>query len=137
MIKRNQEQYIRELLRFFPAVIILGARQSGKTTLAKNIAPNWKYFDIEKMSDYERIMHDPEFFFQQYPQHIILDEAQYAPKIFEVMRGIIDAKRNAKGRFIITGSSNLELHKQVSESLAGKTSSYLVIWRLPRTTAGK
>lgn len=123
MIKRAQEEQIKRLLHYFPAVIILGARQCGKTTLAKEITANWQYFDIEKTSDYDRITYDPEFFFAQHPYHIILDEAQRAPEIFEIMRGIIDEKREQKGRFIITGSSNPELHKHVSESLAGRVAT--------------
>ena len=120
IIKRNFEKLIRDLLGHFPVVTILGARQSGKTTLAKQVAPDWQYIDIEKPSDYERLMHDPEFFFNQYPDHVIIDEAQRAPKLFEALRGIIDRKRHQKGRFIITGSSSPELQNQISETLAGR-----------------
>ncbi|MCD6045492.1 MAG: ATPase protein [Gammaproteobacteria bacterium] len=117
---RNISFKINQLLEYFPAVVILGARQSGKTTLAKALRPDWLYCDLERASDFNRIEHDPEFFFQQYPQHIIIDEAQRSPKLFETLRGVIDHQRNIPGRFILSGSSSPELLKNVTESLAGR-----------------
>jgi hypothetical protein len=117
---RNIYFKINELLGYFPAVVLLGARQSGKTTLAKALRPDWLYCDLEKASDFNRIEHDPEFFFQQYLQHIIIDEAQRSPKLFETLRGVIDQQRNIPGRFILSGSSSPELLKNVTESLAGR-----------------
>ncbi len=119
-IKRNLESKAKTLLDLFPAVIILGARQTGKTTLAQRLKPNWTYIDLEKPSDYERISQDPEFFFKQYPSQVIIDEAQHYPIIFKILRGVIDNDRSLTGRFIITGSSSPELLKQTSESLAGR-----------------
>ncbi len=104
----------------FPAVAIIGARQCGKTTLAKALRPDWLYMDLEKPSDFNRIDLDPEFFLQQNPEHIIFDEAQLSPTLFEVLRGIIDNDRNKPGRFIITGSSSPELLTHISETLAGR-----------------
>lgn len=120
MYNRNLTDKINKLLQFFPVVAILGARQAGKTTLAKMLASDWKYFDLENPSDYEQISYDPEFFFSKYKQHVILDEAQCYPKLFNVLRGVIDADREQKGRFIITGSSSPELLSHISESLAGR-----------------
>lgn len=117
---RNISFKINQLLWYFPAVVLLGARQSGKTTLAKALRPDWLYCDLEKASDFNRIEHDPEFFFQQHPQHIIIDEAQRSPKLFETLRGVIDQQRDIPGRFILSGSSSPELLKNVTESLAGR-----------------
>lgn len=119
-MKRNIFNKINELLRMFPAVAILGARQCGKTTLAKSLRPDWLYLDLEKISDFNRLEMDPEFFLQQNPEKIIIDEAQFLPKLFELLRGTIDENRNQPGRFIITGSSNPELLTHISESLAGR-----------------
>ncbi|MHB1946657.1 MAG: AAA family ATPase [Gammaproteobacteria bacterium] len=66
---------------------MIGTRQVGKTTLAKTIAPHFTYFDLEKPSHYDQITHDPEFFFAQHPEHIILDEAQELPFLFNILRG--------------------------------------------------
>lgn len=119
-IKRNLEEKVNKLLGFFPVVIILGVRQGGKTTLAKQLRPDWKYFDLEKASDYDLITRDFDFFFRENPEKLIIDEAQQAPEIFRELRGVIDKNREHKGRFILTGSSSFDLLKNVSESLAGR-----------------
>ena len=119
-MNRNLFHKINELLNYFPAVAILGARQVGKTTLAKQLRPDWRYYDCEKPSVFQRIQHDPELFFEQNQQDIILDEAQELPMLFNVLRGIIDENRTKKGRFILTGSSSPELLDNISESLAGR-----------------
>lgn len=62
MLSRNLATKIINLLNQFPAVVILGARQVGKTTLAKQITPNWQYFDLEKPEDYDLISRDTSFF---------------------------------------------------------------------------
>ena len=107
----------------FPVVAILGARQCGKTTLSRALRPDWLYVDLENPSDLHRVMHDPEFFLQQNPQHVIIDEAQKVPQLFEILRGVIDQARSQKGRFILTGSSSPDLLKSISESLAGRIST--------------
>ena len=104
----------------FPVVAIIGVRQCGKTALAKSMFPNWRYVDLERPSDFNLIDNDIELFFRQNPEHVIIDEAQMIPKLFEVLRSVVDDKREQKGRFILTGSSSLELVKNLSESLAGR-----------------
>lgn len=120
LYKRNQYEKIGQLLELFPAVVIIGARQTGKTTLAKQLRPNWRYLDLENPNDFDQLSHDPLLYFLQYPDDIIIDEAQSYPKLFEILRGIIDRHRQQKGRFILTGSSSPELTKLISESLAGR-----------------
>ena len=119
-MNRNEARKINKLLDMFPIVVILGARQCGKTTLSKQLRPDWLYLDLESPNDLNRIMSDPEFFFQQNKQDVIIDEAQKVPEIFSILRGIIDADRELKGRYILTGSSSPELLKSISESLAGR-----------------
>ncbi|MFV1985472.1 MAG: ATP-binding protein, partial [Thiohalomonadales bacterium] len=119
-LKRNLESQINEYLTIFPIVLILGARQTGKTTLAKTCRPDWKYFDLEKGSDYDFITTDFDFFFSEYSQNIIIDEAQESPQLFRELRGVIDANRKQKNRFILTGSSSPKLLKGISDSLAGR-----------------
>lgn len=120
-LKRNLEYKINELLHVFPVVLILGARQTGKTTLANTCSPEWKYFDLEKGSDFDFITTDFDFFFREYPQHLIIDEAQESPpQLFKELRGVIDANRQQKNRFILTGSSSQKLLHNISDSLAGR-----------------
>ncbi len=120
---RNLQRKINELLLQFPIVVILGTRQCGKSTIAKMIGPDWKYFDLENYQDYDRIHEDPILFFKENPSNIIIDEAQKSPKLFEILRGVIDKDRQSKGRFILTGSASFELIKNVSESLAGRVAT--------------
>ncbi len=119
-IKRNQENIVSQLLDQFPAVAMIGARQAGKTTLAKQLRPGWRYLDLENPNDYKLISRDPILYFEQFDSDIIIDEAQLYPELFNVLRGVIDNKRSQKGRFIITGSSSAELTHHISESLAGR-----------------
>ncbi|MDP3558992.1 MAG: ATP-binding protein [Legionellaceae bacterium] len=118
--QRNITPHLLELMKKFPAIAIIGARQVGKTTLAKTVGHDFTYVDLEKPSDYDRVTRDPDFFLKQFPSKIIFDEAQFYPELFAVLRGAIDEKRQEKGRFIITGSSSTELLRNVSESLPGR-----------------
>ena len=119
-VKRNLEQKINRLLALFPVVMLIGARQTGKTTLSKMLRPDWKYLDLENASDYDLLSRDYDFFFREYPEHIIIDEDQEDPGLFRHLRGVIDADRANKGRFILTGSSSPDLLMQASETLAGR-----------------
>lgn len=120
MLSRNVEDKIKRSLKHFPVVVLSGSRQSGKTTLAKMICPEWSYFDLEKGTDFDRITSDFDFFFKQYPESVIIDEAQSSPQLFKELRGIVDSDRKKKGRFLLTGSSSAELVHNISESLAGR-----------------
>ena len=111
-INRNVEEKIERLLRIFPVVALVGARQTGKTVLSKKLRPAWRYVDLENPNDFELVSRDPMLYFEHFPSQIIFDEAQNYPKLFEVLRSIIDAKRDLKGRFILTGSSSPELLHQ-------------------------
>ena len=66
------------------------------------------------------ISRDYDFFFREHPRHLIIDEAQEDPELFRHLRGVVDAKREEKGRFILTGSSSPELLQRASDSLAGR-----------------
>jgi len=112
--------YKKALHRMFPVVAILGSRQCGKSTLAKNLYPDWSYYDMENPRDYQLISSDPSAFFAINSSNIIIDEAQQYPELFQVLRGVVDADRKRKGRFLITGSSSPTIAKGISESLAGR-----------------
>lgn len=119
-IKRILEHKINSLLEMFPVVAIIGARQVGKSTLAKMARKNWKYYDLERSDHYNLISSDPLAFFNLNQENIIIDEAQQYPEIFKILRGVIDQNRALKGRFIITGSSSPHITKGLTESLAGR-----------------
>ena len=103
---------INQLLTWFPVVVILGARQCGKTTLAKMLRPDWRYLDLDNPADLARFSNeDPVFYLHHYNRNLIIDEAQSYPPIFDILRGVVDQERNEKNRFILTGSSSPDLLK--------------------------
>jgi uncharacterized protein len=118
--KRYLEKKLNHLLKMFPVVAVIGARQCGKSTLVKNLRPGWKYYDLENPNDYQLLTSDPIAFFTLHSENLIIDEAQQFPEIFSVLRGVIDQDRKSKGRFLITGSSSPEIVKGLTESLAGR-----------------
>jgi predicted AAA+ superfamily ATPase len=102
-------------------VVLLGARQVGKTTLAKTIASEDAYYDLEKPLTRQSFLEDPSFqLAQARGSPVVLDEAQYVPEVFSALRGIIDEKRSINGRFLLLGSAQPSLVQGISESLAGR-----------------
>ena len=121
MINRNQIKKIKDLLVNFPCVVLLGARQVGKSTILKQVFPKAKIYDLEKESDFNRIDRNPELFFDEIEtKPIIIDEAQLSSNLFKSLRVAIDQNRDQAGQFLLTGSSSPELLKNISESLAGR-----------------
>ena len=123
MVKRIIEEDLFELLKLFPAVGIIGPRQSGKTTLAKLIMKQgtgrFVYLDLESPTDRNKL-NEPEFFFEDNKTNcVVLDEIQRMPELFPILRSVIDQHR-IQGRFIILGSANPAILKDSSESLAGR-----------------
>ncbi len=114
------EGKINHLLEMFPVVAVVGPRQCGKSTLVRQMRPEWRYYDLESPDDYQLISSDPVAFFALNSAGVIIDEAQQYPELFQILRGVIDQDRQKKGRFILTGSSSPEIAKGISESLAGR-----------------
>lgn len=117
MVDRFYRRLVAEKLEKYPAVSLLGPRQCGKTTLAKNFGG--RYFDMESQgaalrldSEWDRLMRGEEL--------VIIDEAQCAPEIFPRLRSAIDLERKRNGRFLLLGSVSPALMQNVSESLAGR-----------------
>lgn len=117
MVKRLLARQISRALKQFPAVALLGPRQSGKTTLAKTFSG--RYFDLEQSEDQLRLDLAWDSLVRS-SRLVILDEAQMLPSIFPKIRGTIDARRKENGRFLLLGSVAPGLMKNVSESLAGR-----------------
>ena len=119
MIKREATLLINQLAEQFPAVLILGPRQCGKTTLAKHFLTG-TYFDLGKPSDLQIFMGDIELSLQRVNGPMIIDEAQTLPELFPILRAKIDENRGQPGRYFLLGSVNPLLIKGISESLAGR-----------------
>lgn len=122
LIPRKEENFLKENLRIFPAVIVLGPRQCGKSTLVNMLLdkqPDLLYLDLQNREDLAKL-NEPELFFQANREKTIcLDEIQLVPGLFSVLRSEIDSYRQ-KGRFILLGSASRELIQKSSESLAGR-----------------
>jgi predicted AAA+ superfamily ATPase len=125
-IQRILSSEIKESLEFFPVVAILGPRQCGKTTLAKEIIakfPKSIYLDLELHTDLQKL-EDPEFYLTKHNDKLIcIDEIQLKPNLFPLLRAIIDQNRQP-GRFLILGSASQDLIKQSTETLAGRIDYY-------------
>lgn len=121
MFERLQSTGLYQAAAHFPAVTILGARQTGKTTLARNAFPNHRYLDLEDPATALRFRDDARFLLDNTEGGLILDEAQAVPALFPALRGAIDARRDVRGRFILLGSAQPALIRGVAESLAGRT----------------
>ena len=122
MIKRIIQKEVEESLTTFPVVCILGSRQVGKTTLAKEIQKKISsslYLDLELPSDYNKLSEPELFLSEQKNKLIIIDEIQQKPGLFSVIRALVDQDRK-NGQFLILGSSSPNLLKQSAESLAGR-----------------
>ena len=127
MIERSVMPMVEQSLAEQAAVAIIGPRQVGKTTLARAIAdqrPSSVYLDLEAREDRDRLA-EPTLFLRQYENSlVVLDEIHRVPELFSSLRGLIDQGRRSgrgKGRFLILGSASIDLLRQSSESLAGRS----------------
>lgn len=121
MIKRTLALKLLELKDQFPALAILGPRQSGKTTLARTLFPNYRYINLESFEEQEFAQTDGKGFLERLRKEegIILDEIQKAPRLLSYIQIDIDERPKA-GRFIITGSQNILINQHISQTLAGR-----------------
>ncbi len=120
---------LRAHLAAMPAVVLTGARQTGKSTLARSLHPTGRYATLDDLDVRELAERDPDALVGG-AGPVILDEVQRAPDILHAVKRAIDARRE-RGRFLLTGSANLLLLERVSESLAGRA-SYLTLWPMSR-----
>jgi predicted AAA+ superfamily ATPase len=119
MIKRTAEKRLIHLNGMFKVVAVTGPRQSGKTTLVKNVFPDKPYVNLENPDVRRFSIDDPRGFLSEYPEGAIIDEAQRNPELFSWLQEIVDTK-SEKGQFILTGSNNFLLNEKISQSLAGR-----------------
>ena len=122
---RRLRKPIVDLLKHFPAVVLLGPRQVGKTTLSLEIAEQQPsiYLDLESEEDRAKLANPARYFADHENELVVLDEVQRVPELFQQLRGIIDSGRRrgkANGRFLLLGSAAMDLMQQTGESLAGR-----------------
>ena len=120
-IHRTLETTLRRYLKTFSAVGITGPRQSGKSTmLQKILGGEYEYVNFDYHDTVRLLSEDPRKFLRQHGDRVIFDEVQRVPELFNYVKAAIDEDRKRKGKFILTGSSQFALMKNVTESLAGR-----------------
>jgi len=120
MIPRAITSELLTLLNEYPIVTIIGPRQAGKTTLARETLTNYSYVNLENPETRQFAIDDPKAFLKHNPGNVIFDEIQRTPHLLSYLQEIVD-NNNQTGQFVLTGSHQLQLREAISQSLAGRT----------------
>ncbi|MFA7257112.1 MAG: ATP-binding protein [Kiritimatiellales bacterium] len=121
-IDRKTKNAIVEACGARPAILLTGARQTGKSSLLQKMFPDAAYVTLDHVPSADEAEANPDRFLNRFSGSVILDEVQYAPSLFRELKIRIDKNRSAHGRWILTGSQRFSLMKEVGESLAGRIS---------------
>jgi len=136
-IERSIERVLKKAVKEFPAVVLTGPRQSGKTTTLKHLfGKDCQYISLEPPDVRAAAMTDPRGFLNQYSPPVIFDEIQHAPDLLPYVKERIDENRRERGQYILTGSQNLLLIRSVTESLAGRAAILKLLPLSYREAAG-
>ena len=118
-INRDLEKIIIEASEYYSVITVTGPRQSGKSTLLKHLFPDYKEYSMKDVHIRDFALNDPVAFLNQTTDGMFIDEIQKAPVLMEYIQGIVD--RNPERKFLLTGSSNFEMMRDLSESLSGRS----------------
>lgn len=122
-LPRNIAQEILKYKTKYPALAITGPRQSGKTTVIKQIFHDYKYISLENLNNRTFAENDPKKFLKLYNSKVILDEVQRVPALFSYLQEVLD-NSDEMGRYILSGSQNFLLMKSITQSLAGRVALF-------------
>lgn len=119
MIPRLLADPIKKATKTFPIIGIVGPRQSGKTTLAKELFPGYGYVNLEQLDTRRFANEDPRGFLSRFNNHVILDEVQRVPDLFSYLQAHVDDQK-INGQFILTGSQHFLMMESITQTLAGR-----------------
>lgn len=122
-LTRHLENQIFESSKYFKAILLLGARQVGKSTLLSHLFPTIKTIVFDPIQDLYNARSDPEFFLNSFPPPLILDEVQYVPELLAALKRKMD-QNEAKGQYFLTGSQNFSMLRSIAESMAGRVAIF-------------
>ncbi len=118
-IKRDITPVMLDMHRYFPVITMTGPRQSGKTTLLRKVFDKLPYYSLENLDIRRFAMNDPAGFLSRHPEGMVLDEVQRTPDLLSYIQGMVD--ENPEKRFVLSGSSQFSVIRQITQSLAGRT----------------
>ena len=122
-INREITKAIKELIGKYPVLALTGPRQSGKTTLLKSVFPDYTYISLENPDNRNFAETDPNGFLRLYSKNVIFDEVQRVPVLFSYIQTIVD-ESGMMGQFILSGSQNFHLLRNITQSLAGRVALF-------------
>lgn len=124
VINRHIYKAIREYQTKYPILALTGPRQSGKTTLLKQLFPDYRYVSLENPDARDFALKDPNGFLAEYNDQVIFDEVQQSPAIFSYLQTLVDSRPDRMGGFILSGSQNFHLMERITQSLAGRVALF-------------
>lgn len=134
-IHRNIEKTILEASKYFSVIAVSGPRQSGKSTLLSQLFPLYEKYSLKDLNILDYAQNDPISFLNQTGEGMFIDEIQKYPQLLDYIQGIVD--NNPRRRFILSGSSNFEVMKNLSESLAGRAGVFELLPMTIKEVTGK
>lgn len=124
-IHRDLQVELERISKLYSVIVVTGPRQSGKTTLCKNVFKGYDYVDLDNATIREQTIATPEEFLKEHSKGIIIDEAQQYPELFSYIKVVADEIPDC--HFILTGSSNFALMEKVTQSLAGRAATLTLL----------
>jgi predicted AAA+ superfamily ATPase len=124
LVSRDIISAIRRISPKYPILALTGPRQSGKTTLLKNLFPDYRYISLENPDNRNFAESDPNGFLKEFDTHVIFDEVQRVPELFSYIQNIVDDRSGEMGIYVLSGSQNFHLMHSITQSLAGRVAIF-------------
>ena len=115
-IHRDLEPVLREMLKQFPSVVVTGPRQAGKSTMLRRVLADYSYLTLDDPLTRQQALDDPELLLDSAGERLIIDEVQYAPSLLSYLKMRIDRRRAANGPFVLSGSQQFVMMKNLGET---------------------